>query len=106
MAVTQIYGKQFTHEVVSSKGIAFVDFYAPWCGPCKMTAPVIDQLAEMYSSVQFFKVNVDENGDLATQYSIFSIPTFVMFKNGQIVAQFTGAMGKEGFQAEINKVIG
>lgn len=106
MAVTQIDGKQFPREVVSAAGIVFVDFYAPWCGPCKMTAPVIDQLAEMYPNVKFFKVNVDENGDLATQYSIFSIPTFVMFKNGQIVAQFAGAMGKEGFQSEINKVIG
>lgn len=106
MSVTQVDSKQFNSEVVSAKGVVFVDFYAPWCGPCKMTSPVIDQLAQEYQQVKFVKINVDENGDLATQYSIFSIPTFVIFKNGQIVAQFAGAMGKEGFVAEINKVIG
>ncbi len=94
----------FKQDVLEKKGIIFVDFFAEWCGPCKMTGPVIEQLSEEHKDIIFYKVDVDSNSDLASAYSIFSIPTFLIFKDGQIVAQFSGAMGKEGFEEEIQKV--
>ncbi len=93
----------FQKEVLESKGMTLVDFYADWCGPCKMVAPVIDELSGERKDVKFVKVNVDEHSDLASQYSVFSIPTFVIFKDGKAVNQFSGAMGKEGFVSEIDK---
>lgn len=106
MAVAHLSNDAFQQSVLSAKGPVFVDFYAEWCGPCKMTSPIIEQLAGEYPEMAFYKVDVDANGDLASQYSVFSIPTFVMFKDGKIVSQFSGAMGKEGFEAEIKKVLG
>ncbi len=105
MATTSINKNQFKKEVLEHKGVVFVDFYAVWCGPCKATSPIIDELSNEMKNIKFVKVNVDENPDLASQYSIFSIPTFVMFKNGQTVSQFVGAMGKEAFVEEIKKVL-
>jgi len=94
----------FKQDVLEKKGLILVDFFAEWCGPCKMTGPIIEQLSEEKKDVLFYKVNVDENGDLASQYSVFSIPTFIIFRDGQIVGQFSGAMGKEGFEEELKKV--
>jgi len=104
MAVTNIKQDEFKKEVLESSGLIMVDFYAEWCGPCKMTGPIIDQLAEEVKDVRFIKVNVDENPDLSTTYSIFSIPSFIIFKDGQILSQFAGAMSKEGFLAKLNEV--
>lgn len=106
MAVAHLSNEAFQQSVIAAKGLVFVDFYAEWCGPCKLTSPIIEQLAQDHPDVTFYKVDVDANGELASQYSVFSIPTFVMFKDGKIVAQFSGAMGKEGFEAEIKKVLG
>lgn len=106
MSVAHLSKDTFTTEVINKKGVVFVDFYAEWCGPCKMTAPVIEQLAAEQKDITFYKVDVDQNSELASQYSVFSIPTFVIFKDGQIAAQFSGAMGKEGFTSEIKRVLG
>lgn len=106
MAVLSTTQTTFKQDVLDKKGLIFVDFFAEWCGPCKMTGPIIDQLSEEKKDILFYKVNVDENGDLASQFSVFSIPTFVLFRDGQIVGQFSGAMGKEGFEDEIKKVQG
>jgi thioredoxin 1 len=106
MAVAHLATDAFQQSVLSAKGPVFVDFYAEWCGPCKMTSPIIEQLATEHPEMTFYKVDVDANGDLASQYSVFSIPTFVMFRDGKIVSQFSGAVGKEGFEAEIRKVLG
>ncbi len=95
----------FQKEVIKHKGVVFVDFYADWCGPCRMTAPIIEELSKELKKVKFVKVNVDQNQELASSYSIFSIPSFLIFNNGQIVSQFTGAMSKERLLEEINKVI-
>jgi len=105
MAVTAVSKDSFKQDVVDYRGIILVDFFAEWCGPCKTTGPIIDKLSEEIKEVKFVKVNVDENPDLVSQYSIFSIPTFVIFKNGKIVSQFVGAQSKEGFLQEINKSI-
>ncbi|MEK7523202.1 MAG: thioredoxin [Patescibacteria group bacterium] len=103
MAVAHLDKNNFETEVLKNKGVVLVDFYATWCGPCKMTGPIIEQLAEEVKTVKFVKVDVDQNQELSTQYQVFSIPTFLLFKNGQVVSQFVGAQSKEGFLAEINK---
>jgi thioredoxin 1 len=104
MMVLHVSKNDFQKEVIEEKGLVFVDFYADWCGPCKMTAPIIDDLAKEMTNIKFVKVNVDENPELASTYQVFSIPTFMIFKNGQVAHQFVGAMGKEGFINEINSV--
>ncbi len=106
MVVAHLDKNNFGTEVLKNRGIILVDFYATWCGPCKMTGPIIEQLSEEIKNVKFVKVDVDQNQELTSQYQVFSIPTFVVFKNGQVVGQFTGTMGKEGFLAEIQKVMG
>jgi len=94
----------FKPEVLDHKGLILVDFYAEWCGPCKMTSPILEQLSQEMKTVKFVKIDVDASSELSSQFSIFSIPTFILFKNGSVVSQFSGAMGKEGFVSEIQKV--
>ncbi len=94
----------FQKEVLDHKGVVLVDFFASWCGPCKMTGPIIDELADEMKNIKFVKINVDENPELASSYQVFSIPTFLVFKDGKVAHQFVGAMGKEGFINEINRV--
>jgi len=109
MAVVQLSKGNFQKEVLEDKSVVFVDFYAEWCGPCRITASVIDELAEgeeYKNKVKFVKVDVDSHQELAGKYNIFSVPTFIIFKNGKPAHQFSGAMGKEGFINEIKKVIG
>ncbi len=108
MTPKDITQDQFEQEVVQHKGVVFVDFHAEWCGPCKMTEPIIEELAAsdtFKDKVKFVKVDVDQNQDLAAQYSVFSIPTFITFKNGEPVGQFAGARDKGSFTAEINKAL-
>ena len=94
----------FQQEVLNHKGLVLVDFYAEWCGPCKVTAPIIDELAKEMKDVKFVKIDVDANSELSSQYQVFSIPTFIIFEDGKTVSQFVGAQAKEGFVAEISKV--
>ena len=85
----------FDAEVLQSDLPVFVDFYADWCGPCKMMSPVIDKLAEEYEGkIKVGKVNVDENGDLAVKYGIMSIPNMIFFKNGEVADRVVGAIPK------------
>ncbi len=108
MAVVALTKDTFQKEVLDDKGVVFVDFYADWCGPCKFTSPLIAELsedAEYKSKVKFTEVDVDKNQELATQYSVFSIPTFIIFKNGKPVSQFVGARDKSGFVEEIKRAI-
>lgn len=78
------------NELINSNETVFVDFYATWCGPCKMMAPVVEKLAEEVQDVKFVKVDVDEEDDLAWQYNVNSIPTFIVFKNGKPVQKAIG----------------
>lgn len=105
MSVSLIDKTNFESEVLKAQGPVFVDFYADWCGPCKLTSPIIEELSAEMTKMKFVKVDVDKNPELAGHYSIFSIPTFMIFKDGKVVTQFVGAMGKEGFLSEINKAI-
>lgn len=105
MAVSHVNQQDFKKSVLENPGIVLVDFYADWCGPCKAVSPIIDELSTEMSNVSFVKVNVDENQDVASEYSIFSIPTFLIFKNGQVISQLVGAQGKEAFQAKLNEAL-
>ena len=94
----------FDAEVLQSDIPVFVDFYADWCGPCKMMSPVIDKMAEEYAGrIKVGKVNVDENSDLAVKYGIMSIPNMVFFKNGEVVDRVVGAIPKPQMQAKFEK---
>ncbi|MSU46892.1 MAG: thioredoxin [Lacunisphaera sp.] len=79
-----------------------VDFWAPWCGPCKSIAPILDELAtEMDGKLKIAKVNVDDNGELAAQYGVRAIPTMLLFKGGQLAEQFVGMMDKASLKAKL-----
>ena len=102
--VNKFNESNFDAEVLQSDIPVFVDFYADWCGPCKMMSPVIDKLAEEFAGrIKVGKVNVDENGDLAVKYGIMSIPNMVFFKNGEVVDRIVGAIPKPQMQARFEK---
>lgn len=92
--VIEITKDNFETEVLNSDRPVFVDFWAEWCGPCKMIAPIIDQIAEEVQGVKIGKINVDEQPTLASNYGIMSIPTMLLFKNGQIANKAVGAKSK------------
>lgn len=98
--------KDFQTEVLDFKGLVLVDFWAPWCGPCRMLGPVIEEIAEeMKDSVKVCKMNVDENMEFPQKYGIMSIPTVLLFKNGEIVETMIGLQSKESLVAVLNQNI-
>ena len=95
--------ENFQASVLSANKPVIVDFWAPWCGPCKVMSPIVEELAGEVDDVIVGKVNVDENSEVAQRYNILSIPTFIVFKGGQVVEQFSGSMSKEQLRAKIEK---
>ncbi|MDL2267493.1 thioredoxin [Desulfovibrio sp. OttesenSCG-928-G15] len=92
---TNVSDSSFENDVLQSSTPVLVDFWAPWCGPCRALGPVIDELsAEFEGKVTIVKMNVDENPSTASKYSIRAIPTMILFKNGEVVEQITGAVAK------------
>ena len=85
----------FEKEVLNGNGVALVDFYADWCGPCKMLAPIIEEIATEHSDILVGKVNVDDNPELAVKYGVMSIPTVLVFKDGEATARSVGFKTKE-----------
>ena len=102
--MTQVNDQNFQEEVINYKGQVLVDFWAPWCGPCQMLGPVIEQIAtELKDKVKVVKVNVDENPQISAQYQINGIPTVIIFKDGQVKEQIVGFRQKQEYIEAINK---
>lgn len=95
MAVVNLTENNFEQEVMRSDKPVLIDFFATWCGPCSMVSPIVDRIAEERSDLKVCKVDVDEQGELASRFGVSSIPMLVVVKNGKISAQSVGAMPKE-----------
>lgn len=94
MEIIKVNSQNFEEEVIKSEKPVLIDFYADWCGPCKMLSPIIDEIAEENSEIKVVKVNVDDSQDLAMKYQVMSIPTLVVIKNGEEVNRSVGLIDK------------
>ena len=104
MAELKITTENFEHEVMKSNIPVLIDFWAPWCGPCRMMGPVIEQLADEYEGkAKVGKVNVDEEGELSQAFGVMSIPTIVLIKDGKVVKQAVGARPKAEVEAMLQE---
>ena len=104
MSVLHLTAENFKQEVLDYDGVVLVDFWAPWCGPCQMVGPSIEELAtEMEGKAKVGKINVDEEATTAQEYYIMSIPAVYVFKNGEVVEKLIGAMDKNSYKEAIEK---
>lgn len=102
----KITSSNFEEEVLKSEVPVLVDFYADWCGPCKMMAPIVAELAEKFAGkCKVGKCNIDENMDLAQKYRVMSIPTFIVFKNEEAVSVTVGAVNKNELEEKVNQAL-
>lgn len=105
-SVAQVTDSTFEQEVLNSELPVLIDFWAPWCGPCKMVAPVVEEVATQYDGqVKVFKLDTDQNPQIAKQYSIRSIPTLMIFKGGQLVDTIVGAVPKTTLSTALEKYL-
>jgi len=104
--MVELTGANWEKEVIQSKGVVMIDFWAAWCGPCRMIAPSIEELAKEYSGrIKVGKLNTDENSDVASRYKIMGIPTVIFFKDGQKVDQLVGAVPKSSLKSKIDALL-
>ena len=105
-AVTSVTVDTFEKVVIQSPDLIMVDFWATWCGPCKIVAPVVEELAQEYAGkVNFAKVNTDENPDIASRFNIRGIPTLIFFKDGKVLDQIVGAVPKAQLKSKIDSFL-
>ncbi len=105
-AVTSVTNDTFETVVIQSSNLIMVDFWATWCGPCKIVAPVVEELAQEYAGkVNFAKVNTDENPDIASRFNIRGIPTLIFFKDGKVLDQIVGAVPKAQLKSKIDSFL-
>ena len=103
--LTDVTDNNFQAEVLESETPVLVDFWAPWCGPCRVIAPSLEELNDEMDNLRVVKLNVDENQQTAAQYEVMSIPTLIIFKNGQPAKKIIGAMPKKRLEQEIEPAL-
>lgn len=103
--MTAITKETWQSEVLDNKGVTLVDFWAPWCGPCRMIAPVIEEISNENTNIKVCKLNTDDSPELPKEYNIMGIPTIILFKDGKEVERIVGAVSKVSIQQKIDGLI-
>ena len=104
-AITDVTDSSFQAEVLESPEPVLVDFWAPWCGPCRVIAPALEEIIEERDDLRIVKLNVDDNQQTAARYNVLSIPTLILFRNGEVAHQIIGAMPKKRLVQEIEPAL-
>jgi thioredoxin 1 len=104
-AITDVTDSNFQAEVLESSEPVLVDFWAPWCGPCRVIAPALEEIVEERDDLRIVKLNVDDNQQTAARYNVLSIPTLILFRNGEVAHQIIGAMPKKRLVQEIEPAL-
>lgn len=103
MALTHLTQNDFEQAVNAGEDLVVIDFFATWCGPCKMLGPVVEKMAEKHTDVHFYKVDIDEEPDLAGRFQIMSVPTLLYMKKGQVVSKSIGLVSAADMESAISK---
>jgi thioredoxin 1 len=103
--INEVTDSSFQAEVIESEAPVLVDFWAPWCGPCRVVAPVLEEIADERQNLKIVKLNVDENQQTAVNFDVLSIPTLILFRNGEAVKKVIGAYPKKKLEAELEPAL-